>query len=62
MVGIDIREGPLTLANSLELKPDLLLNASQVTSEEGAKMVERLRPAGWDRGGGCDGESRQTIW
>jgi hypothetical protein len=56
VVGIDIREGPLTLASSLKLKPDLLLNASEVTSEAGARMVEQLRPDGWDRGAGCDGE------
>jgi hypothetical protein len=62
VVGIDIREGPLTLASSLKLKPDLLLNASEVTSEAGARMVEQLRSDGWDRGAGCDGESQQCVW
>jgi hypothetical protein len=61
VVGIDVRQGPLSLASSLPLKPDLLLDASQVTSEQGAKLVEQLRPDGWDRGPGCDGESLDLL-
>ena len=56
VVGVDIRAGPLSLAGSLRLAPDLLLNAANISSTEGAKMVEQLRPQGWDRGPGCDGE------
>jgi hypothetical protein len=56
VVGIDVRDGPLDLAGSLKLKPDLLLNASVTPAEEGARMVEGLRPSGWDRGPGCDGK------
>jgi D-arabinose 1-dehydrogenase-like Zn-dependent alcohol dehydrogenase len=57
VVGVDVRDKPLQLADSLKLKPDLLLNASEVSAEEGAKMVEKLRPDGWDHGPGCDGMS-----
>jgi threonine dehydrogenase-like Zn-dependent dehydrogenase len=61
VVGVDIRDGPLALARSLKLQPDLLLHAGEVTAEEGAKLVERIRPDGWDRGPGCDGQSRHSL-
>jgi D-arabinose 1-dehydrogenase-like Zn-dependent alcohol dehydrogenase len=36
------------------------LNAAKVTVAEGAKMVEQLRPEGWDHGPGCDGECHSS--
>jgi hypothetical protein len=56
VVGIDNRDGPLALAGSLPLKPDLLINSSRITAEDGSKMTDTLRPDGWEGNSGCDGE------
>lgn len=56
MVGADARDGPLELARSVELAPDLLFNTMQTTPQEAAEEVLKIRPEGWTKGPGVDGE------
>lgn len=61
MVGIDARQGPLDLCHSLELKPDVLIDASKTSAEEAVKLIdEKAAQAspGRERPSGVDGESR----
>lgn len=63
VVGIDARKEPIELAKQLkeELRPDLILDASQTSAEDAMKEIKKLRPSdyfGWD---GCDGPSLVAL-
>jgi hypothetical protein len=60
-VGIDGREGPLRLAKSQKLAPDLAINGMTTSVEDTLAAIDALRPAGWTQGRGVDGTSPSTF-
>lgn len=53
-VGIDARKEPIDLVNSVEHKPNLTINAAEVSGADAAEQINKLRPEGYFGWPGAD--------